>query len=602
MKKQTHGFRSLFKKGVTTLLACSLLGSIISTGMLSASAATTEDIVVKHNSADYLVETTGSDRYGNGDWWCLNNSDYSIYKVTLNRYIEDFTIPTIGRYTTCQYFSLHLSKDGQNWLPFGIYDSNVRPSDSYSFTWDLFTTTHPENSKVVLENNSSKTIYVKLMVDSSKGGDFTFSQFTIRQTLKDDLDLRTGTQNFRTDPAPTTYNGSDHLKEADTLVSKSNVWDDTTVQTNGQTATVRTLRTEGSEVTYLVDFHDRTKSFSIGGWGECQNIRILVSRDGKEWYVATEQIGRKGIGSFNFPLGTDSLWNKAMDWVLAANPEKKVYFRFMVAEGGYIQYNNFAFKGVYNIGVDTEDPPATTDGLAAPTIFDGSTIAKGVSSTTTQEYRMDVYPTSGDQKDIDAFNSKMAASNVNGDYEALVSAVNDTVTLDGDTFVRQLGANGSLVYRVNMNDRTVSFILNGWGGGTDYTILLSKDNRTYYAVDENVTKGVNSIYYDSTNAKFKEIMDWVLSGNPDKTVYLKVITGANGSFKYVNLITKATINQGNEADQPLTVDPEKAPQHYDENNSATYTVAGNSGSATAEKSGLDFGAGNVSLLVEDVAD
>jgi len=89
MKKQTHGFRSLFKKGVTTLLACSLLGSIISTGMLSALAATTEDIVVKHNSADYLVETTGSDRYGNGDWWCLNNSDYSIYKVTLNRYIED---------------------------------------------------------------------------------------------------------------------------------------------------------------------------------------------------------------------------------------------------------------------------------------------------------------------------------------------------------------------------------------------------------------------------------------------------------------------------------------------------------------------------------
>ncbi len=598
--KRTNKLWRAVRRGATLLLVGTLLCGLFAGVGISTLAAETEKINFGHTQDGYYVSGTGSYRYsGNTDWWYLVNGQEAVYKVTLSKYAVDFKIPQIDRYSTCKNIIVEVSKDGQTWLPFATFGTGTLAS-SYQIYWNEMTTT-PANAKVVLADNPTKTVYIKLKANETDGS-FTYGRVYVESTIDaGELDLRTATQSVRVDAQPTDATSPDIVAEDKLLVSMEHATTDTLADAAGKRTSYRGLYSEAAQITYLVDFNDRAVSFTVGGWGRGSNYRMLVSKDGREWLTASEQVGSAGIGSLRIPADTDSLYKDAMNWVLAGNPEKKVYFRFMPADDGYFEYVNLMFNCVYNVGADTVDAPSTTDGLQKPAAFDGDTTPKGVSKTSAYEYRFDVYPISGKAEDIKAFNQ--SSHNVVSDQRGLVAVSGQTVKMSGASFFRRIeGADGSLVYRYDMDERTAAFSIGGWGAGKNFTILLSKDNVTYYKAVEVSQKNMGAISYSSADATFKKAMEWVLSGNPDKYVYVKVLTKADGYFEYCNIMLNATINGGKEVDPTLSPDPADEPDVYDGAASAVYTATGDAGTVSADKTGLYMADGNASVLLTDVTD
>jgi len=416
-----------------------------------------------------------------------------------------------------------------------------------------------ENMKNVLKDNPEKIVFIRLTVNS--GGILNYQSVKITAKYKE-TDESSASLRYSLAVAPENKESTNITDFCFMLQNESCIPDDDffrgkTDATNSYWSSITGLGfinfiRPGGSATYKFTLPSTTSDFVIDIGGQAMSFTVEASKDNRNW-LKLYDVSDSSDGAKTYRMPDTAMTSVAE--VLKNNPSKTVYIRIV---GGADQAygTSFCMSRIYM---------SCTYYLTKAAYDENSNDDPNyVAPTAQKEHRIDVYPNTGNQIDIDKFQSTAGAVDERP-YIYQESYPPPEAAGRNNSNVERILNNGEyIVYKFELSARAVGFGISALCAYGGYKVDISRNRTTWYNVtDANDMKKtgaeIRTASITGENVHSEESIIKVLSYNPTKTVYVK-ITKVLGDdpFVWSRLILTETYNiAANAEDLPLGEDPDE---------------------------------------------
>jgi len=277
---------------------------------------------------------------------------FVVYKFDLADTADDFSV-TLKHMSFG--FTVEASKDGLAWLPVGTGRNDDLGYASDSTFPEAGNSTHFTNMNTVLQNNPSKTVYIRLTC--GVGGRLYYQSVKITSHYQA-TDESAARLQCRLTPAMASPNSDGRYW----LCDAKGIWDEMFLFEESQPpvrsiiwnkAVLASLMGSSDYKTYKFKLDSRAVDFAVGLRAQTYGFVVEISKDNINWHQiwsVTDDCG--GMREYAMSQTT-----AGVSAVLSNNPTKTVYIR-VTSTAALLALNRFDFSYSYALNCQNEDLPA----------------------------------------------------------------------------------------------------------------------------------------------------------------------------------------------------------------------------------------------------